>query len=687
MSLDDYVTFRALSDGDAFYVLGAHYFRFPNDILRIDPLTKNVEPISQKLEDYQIYDISVNDDCVISLMAVADFVNSKPSLLSFSFDHGATWTNRYLPDSISGAMGTIEFVNQNNGVLIAANTSGNTRGALFVTKDGGRTWRRVESRKINYYIFVNPPDYMKYPVAWINDSTVVCVYDVRRMMMSKDRGEHWIDLKDPALFGDRIMKIVFPTEEVGYVTDNAGGVCKTTDGGMSWIRIGQFQFGKVFSSYAVNIDTVLFGTDAGILICTFDGGITWEIKNWDGIAIMNTIRFVDDQYGYILASLNGGGRNQKVFTTHDGGVSLSEVYSSGGDTLLFDVSSPVKDVLFFALHKQSNDIYSLVRFEDNKTLRELLRIDKAATGEEIKRVGFISNDTGFVVTNRRIIKTNSGGGSWHDVFAIPAGNGGILWDMNVLSSDYKWLKTTKKLYRSAEDGETWSEVTPMDTSNVLMIRAMSIISSREVYLRIVKKDRIDYIYHTNDFGATWSGNIIPSFNEPLKFVFTKSGRSYGIFTSFIAFSDDMWATKQIAYFYPAVDGGMFNYDIFFLDDMNGWVTGKNGAIFRTTNGGTTWIKERGKRDNRVILDQNYPNPFTSQEGTVIRFTIRGLQDVFAVVEVYDIEGKQVDIPFEGMVQSGVHDVRWKTEKTQPGVYFVILNVDGWRRIRKIVLTK
>jgi hypothetical protein len=88
------------------------------------------------------------------------------------------------------------------------------------------------------------------------------------------------------------------------------------------------------------------------------------------------------------------------------------------------------------------------------------------------------------------------------------------------------------------------------------------------------------------------------------------------------------------------------------------------------------------------LAQNYPNPFNPT--TTISFSLptKGT----AKLEIYNVLGKLVAVPFSGTVEAGDHQVVWDGknetgEAVASGVYFYRLTADKYTDTKKMMLLK
>jgi hypothetical protein len=91
---------------------------------------------------------------------------------------------------------------------------------------------------------------------------------------------------------------------------------------------------------------------------------------------------------------------------------------------------------------------------------------------------------------------------------------------------------------------------------------------------------------------------------------------------------------------------------------------------------------------RVRLFQNYPNPFN--DATVVWIYTPGEKKV--VLRVLDALGREVASLYEGIPERGIQTIYWngKNRDTNPvssGVYFLSLEVDEFRNLKKIVMMK
>ena len=83
------------------------------------------------------------------------------------------------------------------------------------------------------------------------------------------------------------------------------------------------------------------------------------------------------------------------------------------------------------------------------------------------------------------------------------------------------------------------------------------------------------------------------------------------------------------------------------------------------------------------LHQNNPNPFNNE--TIISFTTES--PGYAVVEIYNMEGKLVNLLGNEFYRAGTHSIDYTPENLTSGVYFYNLKINGQHQTKKMILLK
>jgi hypothetical protein len=123
-------------------------------------------------------------------------------------------------------------------------------------------------------------------------------------------------------------------------------------------------------------------------------------------------------------------------------------------------------------------------------------------------------------------------------------------------------------------------------------------------------------------------------------------------------------------------------DVHFCDSFHGWAVGAYGMIVHTTTGGQTGI-EGGQIPEQDLLLRNWPDPFSGF--TTIGFHLQHTGPV--QLQVYDLLGRLVSTPLNGILQPGSHAVRFDADGMPPGVYSCRLTTSAGSATERLVLLK
>jgi len=196
--------------------------------------------------------------------------------LAFTQDGGKTWLK--YPINTTENINEIYFRNSDNGYLVAGKK-------VFLTKDGGNTWRET---------VIYRPDEFKN---WTPEFLSIRFADKKR--------------------GFAIGSVL--NRKGDAVIDSL--VMKTQDGGETWRRVFVPSKTELFH---VDFDGSSRGWivgDKGLILATDDGGETWKVQASGTDKALYNVDFRDDKEGYavggkgtILRTENGGELWEKVAT-------------------------------------------------------------------------------------------------------------------------------------------------------------------------------------------------------------------------------------------------------------------------------------------------------------------------------------------------------------------------------------
>jgi len=121
-----------------------------------------------------------------------------------------------------------------------------------------------------------------------------------------------------------------------------------------------------------------------------------------------------------------------------------------------------------------------------------------------------------------------------------------------------------------------------------------------------------------------------------------------------------------------------------INSSVGYISGFNGIILKTTNGGEIGIKPISENiPTEFKLNQNYPNPFNP--ATNIEFDIP--KSSYVKLNVYDILGKEITVLVDEFVRAGRYKVTLNAEKFTTGIYIYKLATENFIQTKKMILLK
>lgn len=120
------------------------------------------------------------------------------------------------------------------------------------------------------------------------------------------------------------------------------------------------------------------------------------------------------------------------------------------------------------------------------------------------------------------------------------------------------------------------------------------------------------------------------------------------------------------------------------------------GMIRSSQGSTRWVilsattqavtsvqNRKGDQTDQFALFQNFPNPFNAI--TVVRFVLP--TSVYAVLNVFDLHGRELARLVEGERGSGIHSVAFDAAIFESGVYIYQLRAGSYFQSRKMVVIR
>jgi photosystem II stability/assembly factor-like uncharacterized protein len=217
-------------------------------------------------------------------------------------DGGGTWTTQN--SGIRDSLLSVAFPTPRSGWIVGAD------GTILHTADGGKTWTR---QSIDTDESLTSVEFVTDKLGWIATASAVG----GAIFLTEDGGSTW---KDPRKRKDKelnpyfsLESITFATTQLGWAVGDRGTILHTTDGGRRWRKqnsgttsdLRAVVFADTLSGWAV-------GT-RGTILHTGDGGSTWTVQHSGTEDFLKSVMFLSDQSGWV------GGDLGTILHTEDGG--------------------------------------------------------------------------------------------------------------------------------------------------------------------------------------------------------------------------------------------------------------------------------------------------------------------------------------------------------------------------------
>lgn len=223
------------------------------------------------------------------------FVAGDKGYFASTSDGGESWTKQII--DTTDDINEIYFRNDNNGYVVAGKK-------MFVTSDGGRSWREI--------LIFNPKDFKDGTPEFLsvrfadkkrgfvigsvinkNDEVIDSV-----VMRTDNGGETWSRITVPSK--RELYHLDFANSSRGWIVGDKGIILATFDGGINW----QVQ--------KTGVDKALYNVDfrdsnnglavggKGTILRTENGGEIWEPVLTGFVATFMRVNFADDKNGFVV---------------------------------------------------------------------------------------------------------------------------------------------------------------------------------------------------------------------------------------------------------------------------------------------------------------------------------------------------------------------------------------------------
>jgi photosystem II stability/assembly factor-like uncharacterized protein len=504
------------------------------------------------------------------------FVNASAVSFTFRVSIYANVWNYAAADG--GPVGGLCFLNTTTGWAVGAG------GKIFMTADGGSTWRAQSSattRGLNDVHFVDANR------GW-------AVGEAGTILATVNGGRTW-EMQN-ATVSVNLNAVRFLNATQGWIAgsfDTEAGLATllvTTNGGASWARVSASLPEASLIGLDITTDggtrlTVVGVGNQATILRSNNGGVSWDEQalplDLDPFVSLQSVDFVSANRGWVVGTLG------TILFTDDGGVSwtqqapptsanLYDVAFAGnslgwcvgqGGTILKTTNagsswspqtSPVGNDLQGVAALTGDSQRAWASGAGGALLRTTngggaWSAPSAASNSAYNAVKFFDANTGWVVgANGTMLRTTNGGSNWTRM----TGTIRTLTDIDFVNSSTGWtVGALSTILKSTNGGTSWSPL-PLPPAVTGAFNGVRLLSTTTTV-----------IVGNGTHGITQQGT---PFNTGLYIRTTDGGST--------------WQVRPT----PA-EGKLPSLNaVDFADSQTGWIVGSSGHIMKTTNGGASW---------------------------------------------------------------------------------------------------
>ncbi len=609
----------------------------------------------------QQYFSSINLRAIYFLNSNTGYISGDGGIISYTSDGGANWIDRSYGGGIS--LQSIQFINNQTGFVSTGDQSGT--GNLLKTTNGGINWISLlceDSYFTSFYfkdantgiICGGKHPSVPYPPYY---------YYQEKIFRTSNGGLTW----DTTLFSrGGIFRTLSAYNNNAFVFGEASSR-RSTDFGITWLNFGFICNPTPRYSYWADTSNIYIVGDYGKIIKIID---SWWIANLNQSLTslpISSIYFINTNTGFIVTPTDDFYQYSFIYKTTNAGNNWFHCYEGYEQTF--------KNVMFKNNYGIANGIRELLLTSNGGTNWNYYWYP---TTFDINKSCILPNTKAIAVGDSNLIVQSYNFGSWSQ---YPISGVGHLIDITfpdentgyIISNNNKYLKSTNS-------GNSWNIQTLPENN----IQSIYFLNSNTGFINTVDK-----LFKTTNGGMNW---ITVMYNQilwlsKLFFIDTLKGFALGnestSYYNFFCTTNGGINWNPILLHYSGLHTGV-PLCLHFANSLTGYVTGENGTIFRTTNGGTIWVNNiESKIPDNFSLSQNYPNPFNPTTNIKYQIKSKGL----VTFKIYDILGKEIATLVNEKQSPGTYEVSWDGSAYPSGVYFYKLIAGNFSETKKMLLIK
>ena len=394
-----------------------------------------------------------------------------------------------------------------------------------------------------------------YGVSFANGQTGFAIGDCGTILKTIDNGESWTIVYNDVK--SRLYKIYFPSLLTGYAigrdyppdaTSPNKLILKTNDGGEHWFTIFHNAMTTFNSIWFMSETTGYTVGNTGIIRKTTDAGLTWDNYYTSTGSDLQDIAFFDSLTGISV------GNDGDILRTADGGLNWQIIPINLYYTNFKTISLTGPSSAYLCASGTNQESAFVLKTEDAGQTWQV-KLDSIPEYDYMECGYFPTQDTGFIFLDPdKLLRTTDGCLSWDTVHL--AFRATSMYFENGLTG----LATTGDRYGvSIGDGGVYSQIWKTTDGGL-------------TWYLTTHQATITHLYHI-EFPSRNTGYAVGGNSQGDIIKTTDGGKSW-FRPGPGPWPDRTWTTS------------------FFLDDQVGYIGGDQSAVWKTTNGGLTWIPVR-----------------------------------------------------------------------------------------------
>ena len=410
----------------------------------------------------------------------SNFISYESNIL-ITTDGGISWESQLNTTDI---LNSIFFTDSQNGWVVGGTwdyKSNSRNSILYYTTDGGNTWtvNNEMSGKSGSY---NNLFFIDENIGWIIYKNRYYL-DECDIYKTTNKGLDWNLVQDSVINGSSFQ---FVDQNIGYIVGLFGDICKTSDGGNSWLDISKGTRENLSSIFFIDSINGWVVGDNSTFLLTNNGGFDWNEQKMEYYGLLQSVFFINKDFGWILVKdYNNYNYYYAFLKTNNGGSDWKEISVKPSITSfvfidsLFGIAVGEKG----AIIKTSDGGLNWIEQESGalNNLNDIKLFDS--------NTGWIVGDSGIILT------TSNGGNDWIKRISNTNGN---LNSVCFIDKNNGWICGADGLIlKTVDGGENWVLQNTDITNN------LNVIIFKNENLGWLLSSSIIYI--TNDGGKTWSG--------------------------------------------------------------------------------------------------------------------------------------------------------------------------------------